>query len=447
MDRKFSRKKTYLIAVAIFLLVANLSLGIVLMKESSDAMRTLLESRMLDISNTAASMIDGDDLRDLTAEDKSTPEYRDILKTLTHFQDNIDLEYIYCIKDNGNKNFTFTVDPTVDDPGEFGEPIMYTDALYEASLGHAAVDKEAYSDRWGRFYSAYSPVFDARGDVAGIVAVDFAAEWYDDQVSYQIKTIVVITILSLFFGMMIMLMTASRAGKRFKSLMQELNNLSDGIETLAEELSDGNRLEGSELLHKDVTETSSRDEISVVADKVRSLEEYMRVQIGYVRSKAYRDGLTGLENRTAYLECVVELNKQIEDGIARFSVAMFDINGLKSINDQSGHERGDREIIKASEILRDAFPDERIFRIGGDEFVVIINRFAEEAGVLMDRCRQLINDEKNEEGVGIIMSTGYSEYDAARDRSYQDTFDRADRLMYESKKAFYETKGDRRRSV
>ncbi len=140
---KFNRTKKYLVLAAIFLLIVNVSLGIILTRQSSNAMKALMKGRMLDVSNTAASMIDGDVLRDITAEDKDTEGYRQILKSLTYFQENIDLKYIYCIRDMGNREFIFTVDPTVLDPAPFGESVVYTDALYEASLGHASVDRES----------------------------------------------------------------------------------------------------------------------------------------------------------------------------------------------------------------------------------------------------------------------------------------------------------------
>ena len=444
METKYSLTRKYLIAVASFLLFANLTLGIILTVQSSNSLKELIRSRMLDISNTAASMIDGTHLSNLSAEDSNSPEYREIMQTLTHFQDNIDLEYIYCIKDDGDKNFSFSVDPTVEDPGEFGEPIVYTDALYEASLGKPAVDNEPYADRWGRFYSAYSPVFDAKGQVAGIVAVDFSADWYDRQISDQVWTVAIITIMSLTFGVMIVLMIEGRSRRRFHSIMGELSNLSDGIETLANELSGGRRLEGMELLHRDAkARSASEDDLNAVADKIRSLQKYMSVQIASVRSQAYRDALTGLKNRAAYLECIVELNEQIENRVAAFSVAMFDINGLKDINDRNGHERGDREIKNAAEILKKSFDPDSIFRIGGDEFVVIINCDGQSAKALMDNCQRLIRDQGCSDAY-VIMSTGYAEFDRAHDKSYQDTFDRADRLMYENKKAFYQTAGDRR---
>ena len=156
----FAAKNAVIIAVLLF--AANIILGIVLISESRDSLKTLIHNRMLDISNTAADMINGDDLESLKKEDKGTEKYQKINDTLAVFQENIDLKYIYCIKPVDDTHFVFSVDPTIEDPGEFGTPIVYTDALAKAAKGTPAVDNEPYSDAWGNFYSAYTPVFDSK---------------------------------------------------------------------------------------------------------------------------------------------------------------------------------------------------------------------------------------------------------------------------------------------
>ena len=128
-------------------------------------MKTLIHQRMLDISNTAAASLDGDVLGSLTEEDVWNDDYQLITDELLVYQDNIDLSYIYCITKNDDGDFVFSVDPTIDDQGEFGEPVVRTKALEKAFAGQAAVDDEPYQDRWGRFYSAYSPVFDKNGKI------------------------------------------------------------------------------------------------------------------------------------------------------------------------------------------------------------------------------------------------------------------------------------------
>ncbi|MBQ7161805.1 MAG: hypothetical protein IJR90_08875, partial [Clostridia bacterium] len=159
--KKISLRVKAILLVSAIMLSAILTLGAVLMHQSRIATKTQINERMLDIVNTAASMLDGDVLDHLTAEDKGTAEYQAVYDTLAWFRDNINLDYIYYVRDEGNKNFTFGIDTDPEAPGEFGSPVVYTDALYAASLGTPSVDEEPYEDEWGRFYSAFSPVFNS----------------------------------------------------------------------------------------------------------------------------------------------------------------------------------------------------------------------------------------------------------------------------------------------
>ena len=74
---------------------------------------------------------------------------------------------------------------------------------------------------------------------------------------------------------------------------------------------------------------------------VNHLQKY----INYINGLAYRDGLTGVKNKTAYQETVIRLEEQTRIGRPQFAVVVFDINGLKEINDTNGHDFGDMLII------------------------------------------------------------------------------------------------------
>ncbi|MBO4882190.1 MAG: GGDEF domain-containing protein, partial [Lachnospiraceae bacterium] len=203
--------------------------------------------------------------------------------------------------------------------------------------------------------------------------------------------------------------------------------------------------EGYELLHPEEKD-APKDEISAISKKIRSLQKYMGVEIAFVRAQAYKDMLTGLENRTAYTEYIEKLENKVKNKVADFTVAMFDINGLKQINDIEGHDAGDVAINKAADILRESFPDERIFRIGGDEFVVILNKTGAEIERLIDGFIKRYDDLGAADKKRPIMSVGYAEHDPKTDNFYCDTFERADKRMYENKKAYYEKFGNRRNS-
>ena len=169
MDRTDTKVKTsmrnFLLALAL-LLITNILMGVTLMTLSKITLREQIDQRMLDVANTAARQLNGDDLKTLKAQDVGTEAYDSALETLRSFQDSIELDYIYGIRAESDGTFTFTIDPAEEDPGEFGSLIVTTPALQQAANGTPSVDKKAYSDAWGRFYSAYSPVFDSNGDVA-----------------------------------------------------------------------------------------------------------------------------------------------------------------------------------------------------------------------------------------------------------------------------------------
>lgn len=273
MKKRVNTTSKYLILIAAFLLLVNVILGFLLIRQSDSAMITLMHTRMLDISNTAASMLDGDVLKTVSPADEGTPGYDAIMRTLTHFQDNIDLQYIYCIRDMGDGTFTFGLDPTVEDPGEFGSPIVYTDALYQASLGIASADDKPYKDAWGTFYSAYSPVFDSKGEVAGIVAVDFGADWYEDQLAVLNRITIIIAAISLVVGVGIVALIMSRHRKQIHEVDEQLEqlatNLTKGLSsTTVEELHESEKWKSLERGHMD--SLTGKLEMIIEAEKKES---------------------------------------------------------------------------------------------------------------------------------------------------------------------------------
>ena len=284
---KFGMRSAYLILASVFLILVNLTLGLVLTNVSQKALIAQIEGRMLDIANTAADMINGDELERLTKNDVETKEFQDVVNTLIGFQSNIQLEYIYCIQDLGNKQFAFSVDPTVDDPGGFGDPVVYTDALYQASLGKASVDKVPYEDSWGRFYSAYSPVINSKGKVAGIVAVDFSAEWYDNTVSTQARIILIICGLSLLAGGLIVIILTEHSRRRNHKLYAQLNALADNVEDLVREV--GNTTHTEQYLRTHTIHTDSGDGIRDLNQKIQSMQEDLRMEIASVHRMAFID--------------------------------------------------------------------------------------------------------------------------------------------------------------
>ena len=430
MKDKIKSKYTtkYLILVIVFLLALNISLGYLLMGQSKNSIITLIRTRMLDISNTAAAMLDGDDLETITPDDEGTEKYESVMRTLTYFQDNIDLKYIYCIRDMGDGTFTFGLDPTVEDPGEFGSPIVYTDALNKASQGTAAADDKYYEDAWGKFYSAYSPVFNSRGEVAGIVAVDFSAEWYDEQVATLTRTTVIVAIISLLVGVAIVVAIITRSRKKIDSIHGQLNELEN---TLMQEM--GNVSVAEEKNFKDQEENDDDLSMDALERQIQSMQTELRTQIAHVHGQAYQDSLTGVKSKYSYLETEKALDEKLSrEVLPDFAVVVCDINGLKKVNDTLGHKAGDDYIRKACKMICDVFSHSPVYRVGGDEFVVLLTgRDYENRNILIRELHELSSDHilTNE----AIVSGGLAEYIPGQDLSVREIFDRADATMYKEK--------------
>lgn len=200
---KLSETTRALIIVMTFLIIANVFLGIVLVRQSNSALKTHLDDRLLDIAKTAADMIDGDEYEAISGRDENDESYMRIYSTLKYFQDNIELEFIYGVRKLEDNTYIFTVDPAEEDASEYGELVHVTRALETAFEGESAVDSVPYEDSWGRFYSAYTPIFNSKGDVVGVVAVDFSAAYYDQQFNKNILIIVTGIICSIIIGIII----------------------------------------------------------------------------------------------------------------------------------------------------------------------------------------------------------------------------------------------------
>ena len=429
MERiKPKRTSWYLVLMIAFLITVSVSLGYLLVRQSKSSIVSLMQTRMLDISNTAAAMVDGDALKSVSPADEGTEAYESIMRTLTYFQDNIDLKYIYCIRDMGDGTFTFGLDPTVEDPGEFGSPIVRTEALEKASKGTPSADEVHYEDAWGSFYSAYSPVYDSKGEVAGIIAVDFSAEWYNQQLSTLTWTTIVVGVIALLVGGGIVVSIITQSERRIGSIHGQLDELAT---TLKQEM--GTNTEGPE--GTDVVHGSDDDaSIDALEKHIQSMQTELKTQIAHVHGKAFTDGLTGVKSKQAYLETEEALNQKLTNGeLPYFAIVVCDVNGLKRVNDTLGHKAGDEYIRAACTMVCDIFIHSPVYRVGGDEFVAILS------GRDYDNRRVLMHELHKQSAAHIltheaIVSGGLAEYVPDQDTRVQDVFMRADEAMYKEKK-------------
>lgn len=150
------------------------------------------------------------------------------------------------------------------------------------------------------------------------------------------------------------------------------------------------------------------------------------------------DAMTHVKNRTAFETRQGELQGKMCSPLKpTFGMVLFDVNNLKQINDNLGHEAGDEYIINSCRLICKTFKKSAVYRIGGDEFVAIIERddyaAREEllAGMKAEMERLKTADVPIFEKISI--ASGMAIYNPDGDFNVSDVFNRADAAMYENK--------------
>lgn len=153
---------------------------------------------------------------------------------------------------------------------------------------------------------------------------------------------------------------------------------------------------------------------------------------------SHRDSLTGLRNTTSYKRWVADFNQKIQEDDFSFGVAVFDVNNLKKINDTYGHILGDELITTTAKIVSDTFKRSPVFRIGGDEFCVILqNKDLANKNELFEnfdsQCAMTYIENGNLK-IPVSIAKGFSKFDCKTDSKFIDVFKRADNEMYKNKR-------------
>lgn len=149
-------------------------------------------------------------------------------------------------------------------------------------------------------------------------------------------------------------------------------------------------------------------------------------QQAYLEKLSYRDMLTGLYNRNRYIERL-EAYKQVQD--QQIGAIYIDLNGLKKVNDEQGHRAGDELIVRAAGTIAGIFAEDA-YRVGGDEFVVILLDVSrEEFARKTEQLRRQMQENSVDASIGVVWQ--------ASTENLEDLLRRADENMYREKKRYY----------
>lgn len=202
---------------------------------------------------------------------------------------------------------------------------------------------------------------------------------------------------------------------------------------VAHEVSEGNL---------DVTvPQAGNDEVGVLARSLEVTIASLKSYIASVHDKAYTDPLTKVRNKTSYAIDAQSLQDEMSSGMREFALVMLDLNDLKLVNDRYGHDRGDEYLQEGCQLICRVFSHSPVYRIGGDEFVVILRRGDYvRRELLMDTFgKRMEETQKSQEPWRRISIARGMSCCTQSDAVVEEVFRRADEAMYADKRRM---KGD-----
>lgn len=174
----------------------------------------------------------------------------------------------------------------------------------------------------------------------------------------------------------------------------------------------------------------------VVAERTQALQS-ANVSL---RALSLLDGLMGIHNRRAFDRDLERVFEQCKTGLGDFYLMMIDVDSFKLFNDTYGHARGDDVLKQIAEVLDSTIRgDDRLYRYGGEELVVIFNSGPDQAVEnaaerILDAVRKLAIDFPESPHGIVTVSAGLVRAHSAFNNA-QEIVNSADKLLYQSKHA------------
>lgn len=325
------------------------------------------------------------------------------------------------------------------------------DPVYEMnyeSLEHPERGYPAYitnTPEYGWLLSAATPVYDKDGTMICYSMLDISMnDIRAEQARFSLTLGILLSLITIVICVLSIIYVR-------KKIVKPINMLSEAAGQYGQRQGDSHREFSSINIH-------TGDELEVLLGSMvqmeKDIENYIhnltqtkeqltsaRQHADDMQKAALLDSLTGIRNRLAYDKEIVRLEEEIrEKGMENYGIAMIDLNFLKVINDTYGHEYGNAAIVALSKMICDVFVHSPVFRIGGDEFVVLLrNNDYDKIEALQqesnDRLAELQANDSLQPWEKLSAAFGYALFDPSLDQSADDVFKRADQKMYERKKA------------
>lgn len=178
--------------------------------------------------------------------------------------------------------------------------------------------------------------------------------------------------------------------------------------------------------------------VATVAILENFVREYRNETLKYMREKlVYKDILTSMKNRQSFEKQLKEDDKNINDFNSYWAISI-DLSDIKYVNNNFGYSHGDKLIQNLADSIEDTFEDiGNCFRIGGDEFIILIkNEPKEKIERYIELFESVVSSYNKLHDIKMITSLGYDSYKFGYDKSIFDLVSRTDYMMCKNKRRF-----------
>ncbi len=367
------------------------------------------ESHLKNIITNTESKIDTDDLAECIRTGVKSEKYKQLQKDMDQCKDSTDLEFLYIIipLNTEERDNILSVIEAMSKKEYEETPEDFLDLNTLSGDDYSPEVAKQYLDAYGK---------------EDIVYFENVTVWGD-----------------LIISMAFMLWTQ-------KKVVEPIETLEQSVSDYMENGLDSNDPDSLLIQMPDI---HTGNEVESLAQKIVLMSEALCVTVKSMLSTkmeleqmsdiARKDELTHVGNKVSYRDYVDHLQRTIEDGSAEFGIVMADVNLLKKVNDTYGHVKGDIYLQTCCGILCDVYQHSPVFRIGGDEFVVILtNRDYANRNILMMKVKTRLVDSQNapdaEPWTSASVALGMAVYTPDTDTQVQQVVHRADNEMYADKK-------------
>ena len=377
-------------------------------------------------------------------------EVENMLYKIRASNSDIKFIYVYKIMEDGC-HVVFDLDTATVEaspPGDIQEFDESFEPLLDDLLAGRPIKPIITDDTYGYLLTIYKPVYNYQGQCVCYAGIDFSMDLISDYGRTFISKVIAI-----FSGAVIFIFVL---GLSFieNNIILPVNTMAycaknfsyDSVEARE---SNVERMRELNIKTHDEIENLYAAFLKTTADSMHYFENFKRaqIQVAVMDELAHKDALTGLRNKTAYVEKTNEFDAAIGAGTAEFAIIMIDVNFLKKVNDTYGHEYGNIYLINAGKLACSVFGEENVYRVGGDEFVAVLDgenfsRCEELVTVLRGMIEKFKTDKTLEAWEKVSAAVGVAYYQAGVDTCAEEVFKRADADMYKNKLAMKATRKD-----